>query len=150
MSNHSIKNIFYFDDDMDCIQEIISLLREKGEYDLKRAAHWEVIGELREIPFDLVIIDLNIHHSSTDESGKEVTNITYEGISWKRTGVEFLKRIRNGEYEDFGFSKEVPVIIASAVTDHFVKQEVRNLIISKYIEKPFTAEELQNAFREVL
>jgi hypothetical protein len=44
--------------------------------------------------------------------------------------VGFLRRIRNGEYVKFGFSKDIPVIIASAVVDHEAKQDTQNLIIS--------------------
>jgi len=144
------KTIFYFDDDVDCIQEVVSALKDR--YDITRAAHWPAIQVKREVPFDLVIIDLMIHHFSIDEDGKEVQNISYkdDGISWQRTGVEFLKRIRNGEYQDYGFSKDVAVIIASAVVDHEAKEDTHDKGISGYIEKPFTIEEIQLAIQDVL
>jgi len=142
------RTIFYFEDDVDCINEVVNILKE--QYDIILAAHWPVIKIKREFPFDLVIIDLMIHRFSIDESGQEVENISFEGISWKRTGVDFLKRIRIEEYVEFGFSKDVPVIIASAVVDYNVKQEAHNLKISHYIEKPFTLGEIQEVIRKIL
>lgn len=146
MSVQMKKTIFYFDDDVDCIQEVVSVLREY--YDITLAAHKKAIEVKRDVPFDLAIIDLMIHHVSIDEAGREVENISYKGIPWQRTGVEFLRRIRQGEYEDFGFSKDVPVIIASAVVDHEAKEGTQELTISSYIEKPFTTEEIQQAIQE--
>ncbi len=144
------KTIFYFDDDVDCTQDLINVLNESEEYDVIRASHWPVIKVQREIPFDLVIIDLMIHHISLDEKGQEVENISYEDIPWQRTGVEFLKRVRNGEYVRFGFSEDVPVIIASAVVDHEAKKDTQNLTILSYIEKPFTIEDIQQSIQEVI
>jgi CheY-like chemotaxis protein len=142
--------IFYFEDDVDCTQDIISVFNESAEYEVLRAAHWPMIKVQRDIPFDLVIIDLMIHLFSLDESGQEVENISYEDIPWQRTGVEFLRRIRQGEYEKYGFAKDVKVIVASAVVDQKAKQDTKDLKRSGYIEKPFTIEELQEVIRKVL
>jgi len=152
MNEQREKTIFYFDDDVDCIQEVVSALRE--QYEITLAAHWPVIRVERKVLFDLVIIDLMIHHSSLDEAGREVENISYKDkdkdIPWQRTGVEFLRRIRLGEYEEYGFSKDVKVIIASAVVDHEAKEGTQALTISSYIEKPFTIEEIQQAIQKVI
>lgn len=142
------KNIFYFEDDMDCINDVVNILKE--QYAITLAADWAAIKVKRKVPFDLVIIDLMIHRISSDESGQEVENITFEGISWKRTGLEFLRRIRQEEYEEYGFSKKAKVIIASAVVDHETKHDLHSLTISSYIEKPFTIEDIQEAIQKLI
>jgi CheY-like chemotaxis protein len=141
------KSIFYFEDNVYQVMPIINSLEEN--YKVTVGAHWEVIKEERLSPFDLVFIDLMIHNYSFDREGKEVKNVSFKGINWNRTGIEFLRRIRQGEYEKFGFFKDVPVIIVTAVGDYNVKNELHVLGIDQYIEKPFIIEDIEKAVSDI-
>ncbi len=145
MKTQTKRSIFYFEDDINGVVPIVEILKENHEVIV--GANWELIKKKRKPPFDLVIIDLLIHHYSIDEKNneKQIENVFFEGIDWKRTGIEFLRRIRQGEYEKFGFPEDIPAIIASAVGDYNVYEEAHKLGINDYFEKPFIIEDIERA-----
>ena len=148
MSKQRKKLIFHFEDDYNGVREVMEAL-EKSNYEVIVSANKKKIEINRQFPIDLVVIDLTIHHQSFERDGNEVENIEFNGISWHRTGFEFLKRIRRGEYEQFGFPQNVPVIIASAVGDQQIKEEIYALKVSAYLEKPFTISTIKNEVSKV-
>lgn len=149
MASFQKKSIFWFEDDPESLQDYISELRKK--YELSVGARWENILKPREYPFDLVLLDLMIHHKSSDyKSGEADTNISYAGIHWTQTGVEFLRRIRDGEYEAYGFKKDVLVIVGTAVVNYPAKDITSELGISDFLEKPFTFESLIKSIQKAL
>jgi DNA-binding response OmpR family regulator len=95
-----------------------------------------------------------IHPTSLDADGQEVQNVHFEGVSWLRTGLEFLQRLRKGEFSKeagAGTSSDVPVIVLSAVADYSAKDELgKDISIQGYVEKPFRLQELVECIRRVL
>jgi CheY-like chemotaxis protein len=142
------KMIFYFEDEPGLLRAYFKVLREK--YEVIVGASKELIEQPRPQPVDLVIVDLMIHEFTFDEEGKEVQNISYEDVAWQRTGVGFLRRVRAGEYEAFGFPAAVPVIAATAMADNSTQDEVEALGVQAYLEKPFFVDELEEAVEAAL
>jgi CheY-like chemotaxis protein len=137
------KRIFYFEDEPELLRAYFEVLREK--YEVIVGASKELVEQSRRQPVDLVIVDLMIHKFTFDEEGNEVQNIHYADVNWQRTGVEFLRRVRVGDYEDFGFSAAVPAIVATAKVDNPIRDEVEALGVKAYLEKPFSVDELKEA-----
>jgi CheY-like chemotaxis protein len=144
----SVKSILYFEDDPQSLRDYCSVLRSK--YKVVIGADRHLIEQHRQHPVDLVIIDLLIHHHSLDEEENPVENVRFPQVNWKRTGVEFLRRLRAGDYEEFGLSAAVPVVIATAAVDYSVQHDVMQLGPNAYLEKPFTIDQLEEAIDAVL
>lgn len=142
------KIIFWFEDDpsslVDCCKEF------RKNYHLVIGAHKGIIQRSRQQLFDLVLLDLMIHHKSCyNESKEEKTNIQFPGVHWTQTGVEFLRRIRKGEYQSYGFNKNIPVIVVTAVSDYPARDETETLGITDYFEKPVTLDHLEKSISKV-
>jgi CheY-like chemotaxis protein len=137
------KRIFYFEDEPELLRSYFKILREK--YEVIVGASKELIEQPRQQPIDLVIVDLMIHPASFDEKEDKVQNIGYADASWQRTGVKFLRLVRAGDYEDFGFPATVPAIAATAMVDNPTRDEVVELGVKAYLEKPFSVDELEEA-----
>jgi DNA-binding NarL/FixJ family response regulator len=146
--------IYYFEDDLEGLEEVVNALKDKEDYDVIYSAKFEdVAGD--EVKgrenFDIVIIDIMIHSQLIEDDLEGVPeNVTFEGIPWTRTGVEFLRRIRLGQYKQFGFPKDIKCIIATAAVDKNMVKELYNLGINKMLEKPFTIETMETAISELL
>jgi CheY-like chemotaxis protein len=143
------KTIFYFEDEPELLSDYFRVLREKHEVIV--SANRAVIEQSRQQPIDLLIVDLMIHRSSFDEARKEVQNVRYTGVEWQQTGVEFLRRVRTGDYEEFGFPATIPIIAATAMVDASTREEVvEQLDARAYLEKPFSVDELEKAIEAIL
>ena len=140
--NRRIITIFWLEEDPVSISDHVYVLGEK--YKIEIGASWEEIQTSRQNTIDLVVIDLMIHHLR-EKDGDEVENISFPNISWKATGLEFLKRLRQGEYVDYGFNKDVPVIVATAVITYPAKELAEEKGISDFLVKPFSIQELKDA-----
>lgn len=149
MSSLQKKNIFWFEEDPHSLKLYIEELSR--DYEVVIGAHWGLVGRKREKPFDLVLLDLMIHHNSFDfESSGEVENMEFPGIHWSQTGVEFLRHIRDGEYERYGFKKDVPVIVGTAVVNYPAKDITAELGICDFLEKPIIFESLIKSIQKAL
>ena len=140
------RRILYIEEDLDSLSDCFEMLREK--YRLEVGADWDLIKQPREEPFDLLILDIMIHTDSRDSENKIVESIRFPGVKWRQTGLEFLRRLRKGDYTSFGLPPDTPVVVASAVVDHLVKEEIINdLGVDReaYLEKPFTMDALEAA-----
>jgi CheY-like chemotaxis protein len=142
------KMIFYFEDEPELLRDYFKVLRTK--YKVVVGASREVIEHPPQRPVDLIIVDLMIHYSSFDEAEKEVENISYPGVGWQQTGVEFLRRVRAGNYEEFGFPATIPVIVATAKVDESTYEEVELLGVKAYLEKPFSVDALEELVETIL
>ena len=145
------KKIFWFEDDAYSMEEHYKELKEK--YDVLIGAHKELIEQKRkENHFDLVLVDLMIHKYSIDsETQKELTNISFTGIHWTKIGVEFLKKLREGEYEFYGFRKDIPIIAATASVDSATRKTVESDIgVEDFLVKPFPIDRLGVSIERVL
>jgi len=145
----SKKKIFWFEDDKHLLEAHFKKLQKK--YEVIIGAHWELIKKTRQQAFDLVLLDIMIHKFSFDvKNQKEVENIEFQDVHWSNIGVEFLKRIRKGEYETYGFNKNVPVVAATARVDYSTREAVENIGVSDFLVKPFTIDKLKISIEKVL
>ncbi len=141
------KRIFWFEDDGDALEGFYLELKKK--YDIIMDASKREVFKDRPYFFELVLLDLMIHTDSVNpRSDKKEPNVSYNGFHWMRTGVEFLKRVRKSEYERFGFKKDVPVIAVTAVVNYPVN-EMKNMGVTSFLEKPATFQELEEAIEKI-
>lgn len=143
--------IFYFEDDSDSLGDFYAALEQTGDVKVEIGAHRDLIERSRERPLDLLIVDFMIHHHSFDiQTGEEVENIFFEGVEWRRTGLEFLQRVRAGRYTHFGFPSYIPAIVATAVVNYPARKLAIEQGISGFLVKPFTIDELRIAVQQAL
>jgi CheY-like chemotaxis protein len=141
------KRIFWFEDNVDALEDYC--LEFKKKYDIIMDASEREVFKERPDFFDLVLLDLMIHTDSVyPRSVKKEPNVSYNGVHWMRTGVEFLLWVRNGEYEPYGFKKDVPVIVVTAVVNYPVN-EMKNMGVTSFLEKPVTLQELEEAIEKI-
>lgn len=143
------KRIFWFEDDAHSLSDYYEKLSQ--EYYVSIGAHRDLIEQKRDYSFDLVLLDLMIHKSSFEyKSNKEVKNISYDETHWSIIGVEFLKRLRKGEYESYGFPHDIPVIAATALVDSDIQETVEHMDVNDFLVKPFTIDKLKVAIEKAL
>ena len=143
------KRIFWFEDDAHSLIDYCEKLSQ--EYNISIGAHKDLIEKKRDDSFELVVLDLMIHEFSFEyKSNKEVKNIRFDGVHWSIIGVEFLKRLRKGEYELYGFPKNIPVIAATAIVDSPIKESVENMDVDDFLLKPFTIDRLKSSIGQAL
>lgn len=145
----SKKKIFWFEDDAYSLVDYYKKLNQ--EYDVSIGAHKDLIEQERDDSFDLILLDLMIHESSFEyESNTEVKNISFNGVHWSIIGVEFLRRLREGEYQSYGFPKDIPVIAATALVDSDIQEAVQNMNVNDFLVKPFTIDKLRTSIEQAL
>lgn len=147
MNSTMKRSIFWFEYEPDVFELYIQALKKK--YDFTIGAYWELIKQKRQKAFDLVLLDLMIHANSFHYEYEEnvvqkVQNISFTGVQWRVTGVEFLLRIREGGYVGYGFNKDVPVIVATGFIDSSTQKYVKELGVSKFLQKPFSIHQLES------
>lgn len=81
-----------------------TFLQEQG-YRVEIDSTPRVLERIREESFDLLIVALELRSREAEEC------VDFDGISWKETGLEIIKRLRNGEFSgNKGTKSNVPVI----------------------------------------
>jgi CheY-like chemotaxis protein len=148
MTSKPKKSIFWFEDDGDALDDYSRELQKK--YDIIMGATREEVLKNRDHFFDLLLLDLMIHIKSyTGHKPKKENNIMYEGVHWMQTGVEFLSRIRKGEYEKYGFKSDIPVIVVTAILS-YPGDEMEKIGINIFLPKPVTLPQLEEAIEKIL
>jgi CheY-like chemotaxis protein len=142
--------VLLFDEDYESMHDLELFLEEELGWEVELTAQPSILARLRSERFDLILVDLMIHEKSFDAEGNEVVNVSFKDVPWLRAGLEFLRRLRSGEYAGpDGTSPDVPVILLSALAGTSVKGEP-NLHIGSYVEKPFRLEDLVGEMRRLL
>jgi CheY-like chemotaxis protein len=138
------KHILLFDDDYEGMSALKNVLHEFFGYQVELTAGQTLPERLGHERFDLICVDLMIHPISFDADGNEIHNVHFAGVNWQKTGLEFLRRLRRGEFfrqSGSGTSPQVPVIVLSAVASYSVEDELVTDGV-EYVEKPFALEEI--------
>jgi CheY-like chemotaxis protein len=154
MDSKTEKTILLFEEDFESMRDLKEYIEEEFGWQVELTAEKSLLDRLCRERFDLIAVDLMIHPVSLDKNGQEVENVHFEDVSWLRTGLEFLRRLRKGEFSTEagqGTPPDVPVIIFSAVADYSIedaKQE--NFNVEAYVEKPFRLEEMIERVRKLL
>ena len=144
------KHVLLFDDDYQSMSALKEAIQEELGWDVELTAASSLLTRLADERFDLIIADLMIHSTSFDQDGEVVHNVHYPGINWRVTGLEFLKRLRAGDYSSSSPQStppDVPVIVLSAVADESVIQDIQSGISQWHAEKPFRLEPLIDLIR---
>lgn len=132
--------ILLFDDDYFSMEPLKEVLEDNG-YSVVLTAAQEILGELATERFDLVSVDFMIHPETPAHNGEGVVaNVHYPGSNWQETGLEFLRRLRRGEYAGEGGQGTpgtTPVIVLSATADPDESYDAQAIF-----EKPFDLEEI--------
>jgi CheY-like chemotaxis protein len=140
------KRILVFDDDFESMYDLKEHIEEELQWNVELTADRSLLERLSQERFDLIVVDLMIRPTSLDADGREVRNVHFDGVNWHRTGLEFLRRLRKGEFSEkpgLGTSPDIPVIILSAVASYSVTDELeKDIRLNGYLEKPFRLEEL--------
>jgi len=148
------KRILLFEEDFESMYDLKEHLEEDIGWDVELTADRSLLERLRHERFDLIVVDLMIRPTSLDAEGREVQNVHFDGVNWHKTGLEFLRRLRKGEFSqkpDLGTPPDVPAIILSAVAGYSVTDELgEDVRFNGYLEKPFRLDELIEKIRELL
>ena len=140
------KHLLFFEDDYENLRDLQDYLELDRGWQISVTAEAGVLERLGQEAFDLIVVDLMIRPESLDAEGNKVENVHFEGVSWLRTGLEFLKRLRSGAFvaaPGQGTTPDVPVIVLSAVANDSVQNALPNgNALTEYVEKPFLVSQL--------
>jgi CheY-like chemotaxis protein len=147
--------ILMFEDDTETTKDLKEYLEETYGYEVVLTAGQGILERLPTERFDLLILDLMIAHRSRGDDGRMVENVRYDGTSHWATGLEFLRRLRAGEYagaEGISTPRDVPVIAYSAVASKPVQQQLlhHDYGILAYYGKPFRLNMIAQAIADIL
>ena len=145
--------ILMLDDDFESMQSLQVYVKMELNLDVELSAEKSLLERLDKEKFDLLIVDLMIHPRGTDANNQEVENIHYDNVKWDRTGLEFIRRFRMGEYTPSGIGTptNVPIIVMSAVADTATNGEWGKVIQNEHhMEKPFRLSDLMSLMRNLL
>jgi CheY-like chemotaxis protein len=149
----SRKKILLFEDDYESMCDLKEHLEEMLDWDVELTADAGLLERLKNERFDLIIVDLMIRRESQRPGEKPVTNVHFEGVNWRKTGSEFVKRLRTGEFSGpQGTAPDVPVILLSAVASYSAEETLGEspALVHQYAEKPFRLEDLVSIVRSCL
>ncbi|CAG0953496.1 hypothetical protein ANAEL_00199 [Anaerolineales bacterium] len=152
MSNKP-KRILLLDDDYESMHDLKSYLEEELGWEVEFSAEKNLLQRLGQEQFDLLLVDVMIRPKNIGPNSQEVENIHYDNVKWDHTGLEFIRRFRQGEYsqEGMGTSRNVPLIALSAVADSAADGEWGKIIQNEHcVEKPFRLSELIKLVQKLL
>lgn len=154
MMQREEKRILLFEEDFESMRDLKEYLEETFGWYVELTADARLLQRLSDERFDLIVVDTMIRRKSLDVHGKEVQNVHFDGVHWLKTGLEFLRRLRKGEFSKepgMGTSPDVPVLILSAVGNRSEVEELgKEVPYDGYIEKPFRLHELVEHMRRLL
>jgi CheY-like chemotaxis protein len=139
------KSVLLFEDDFESMIDVKEDLEEMPGWHVVLTAEETLLERLKQEQFDLIVLDVMIRPKSLDAEGDEVHNVRFDDVNWRSTGMEFMKRLRSGEFSQPGQGTlpDVPVLILTAAGDHSELEELqKEFQFEGYAEKPFRFEEL--------
>src|SRR5512139_512587 len=147
------KKLLLLDDDYESLETLYKYLKEELGLDVEFSADAHLLERLDREKFDLLLVDLMIHQFGVNAKNERVQNIHYDNARWDRTGLEFIRRFRAGEYTPTGCgtSTSVPIIVLSAVADSATDGDWGGILEKEHtVEKPFRLSELVGLINRLL
>jgi CheY-like chemotaxis protein len=147
------RKILMLDDDFESMQNLQMYIKRELNLDAELSAEKSLLERLDREKFDLLIVDLMIHPRSPNANNQEVENIHYDDVKWDRTGLEFIRRFRQGEYTGSGqgTSVDVPIIVMSAVGESAMNGDWGKVVKKEHhMEKPFRLSDFKNLIHSLL
>jgi CheY-like chemotaxis protein len=145
-------HILMFEDSEETMGGLRDYLVRRLHWRVELTADAAVLQRLGVERYDLILLDVMIHSHAPKTSGSEQQNVSFEGVPWRMTGLQFLQRLRRGDYAVAGGTRpDVPVIIVSAALGSSVKSEVeQDRNVFGVFEKPFVLSALLHAMQGAL
>ncbi len=148
------KRILIFDEDHESMRDLKEHLEQEMGYEVALTAQANVPQRLRQERFHLVLVDIMIQLKSPDAEGQPVDNLHFDEVPWVRTGLEFLRLLRQGEFSgdaNQGTPPDVPVIVLSAVASDPTIAELKDRHMAEcYMTKPYRFKEILNNISSLL
>lgn len=151
-AEHSAPHILMFEDSEETMGGLRDYLVRRYRWRVDLTADASVLQRLAIERYDLILLDVMIHTHDSRAAEPEQQNVSFEGVPWRMTGLQFLQRLRRGDYsQETGTRPDVPVIIVSAALSSSVKGELEHdHDIHGVFEKPFVLAELVQAMLRAL
>jgi CheY-like chemotaxis protein len=152
LSLPSQAKVLVLDEDYRGMHDLKDVIEEELGWTVVLSAEQNILQQLRTERFDLLLVDMMIHEKGFDAKDKVVENVSFPDVNWKRTGLEFLRRLRRGDYtgeDGAGTPADVPVMVLSAVASYSVGQDP-SLDIGDYVEKPFRLADIVYKVQQLL
>jgi CheY-like chemotaxis protein len=148
------RTLLFFEDDYDNLHDLKEYLELDRGWQVVVSAAAGLLDQLAVVQFDLILVDIMIRPESLNADGNMVQNVHFDGVSWLRTGLEFLQRLRQGQFagdSGKGTSPDVPVIVLSAVAHYSVEDVLpHGAAVTEYVEKPFRVSDLIARIEQLL
>jgi DNA-binding response OmpR family regulator len=151
MAPNQPPRILMFEDDDESMRGLQEYLVKQLGWQVDLAADIGLLERLARERYDLLLVDIMVHTQSKEEGGL-VKNVEFPGLLWRKTGLEFLTRLRHGEYSGpDGTPSDVPVLILSAMAYSSIRNELgKDVHVQGLFEKPFILDELVTRMYELL
>jgi CheY-like chemotaxis protein len=147
------KKILLLEDDSESMQPLREYLESKG-WLVELTASSGILERLPKERFDLLLVDLMIYPEYLTADNHTTQNIQYPGVAWQQTGLEFVRRMRAGEYSGRGGQgtlPAVPIVVLSAMANETVGEEGEvPPQVDAYVEKPFRLSNLSKTIEQLL
>jgi CheY-like chemotaxis protein len=147
------RKILLFEDDYESMHYLKNFLEGMMSCAVVLTAEESILDRLGTETFDLVMVDTMIHTTNPNQPGPNGANVHFEGVNWKLTGLAFLQHLRQGDYVKqvgTGTSKDVPVIVLSAVAKNSGEMQTGQMLAQGYLEKPFRLDDLITLYQKLL
>lgn len=140
------RRVLMLEDNDKTMKSTRDYLAWKLSCDVDLTAEAQLTGKLPTTHYDLIILDVMIHSETRCEGGN-APNVQFDGVPWDRAGLEFLRRLRRGDFSGPGGTPaDVPVIILSAKLRSSVEREVKDeMALRGWFEKPCDFDRLVRA-----
>ena len=145
MSNSRVR-VLLFEDDFGSMNPLREFLQEELQWSVELTAEKGILERLETERFDLVVVDVMIYRQSPYDQRDLDDNVHFAEINWEETGLEFLRRLRRGDFstaEGRGTPPDVPVIILTALPREMLEVGLEGLAPAPvYWAKPFRLDDL--------
>jgi CheY-like chemotaxis protein len=148
-----VKKILLLEDDFESMSDLKIHLEEEKGWQVDLSADAGMMDRLAVTKYDLILLDLMINPMGLNQDGLPVQNIQFPNVRWQFTGLEFLKRLRSGQFSQSVESTPatVRVVVLSAVANDTAASEAElEGLADRYVEKPFRLSTLVKIIEDLL
>ncbi len=119
-----MKKILFIEDERITVRELIKKLEKNYAVDVVEDGN-SALNYLNQNQYDLIFLDIMLPHGEGSRIPPDVRP--------KQTGIEILRKIREGETKN---SPQIPVVVLTAVSDMFDIKEIKRCGPTSLLHKP--------------
>lgn len=119
-----MKRILFIEDEMFIFQRLKEKLEEKYKLDIAEDGN-SALSLLNQNQYDFIFLDIMMRHGN----GNGIPH----HIPAKQTGIEIIRKVRNGETKN---SNKIPILVLTAVSDNADLKEIAKYKPIKLFAKP--------------